>query len=80
MVTIADSLLQGLSQRPDKEELVAKNILPETNVAPAIQAHQKELEKHMRADSLDKKLQARPTQGELVKEGILKGECPLLSC
>ena len=48
------------------------NILPESNAAPGIQGQQKELEKHMRADSLEQKLQKRPTMDELVKEGILE--------
>ncbi|KXT04273.1 hypothetical protein AC578_7896 [Pseudocercospora eumusae] len=65
---------QGLSHRSDKETLIAKNILPESTAAPAIQAQQKELEHHMRADSLEKALKDRPTQDQLVKEGILKDE------
>lgn len=50
-----------------------KNVLLDSNAAPAIQEQQKELEKHMRADSLEKKLQHRPEKEELIKEGILKG-------
>ena len=48
------------------------NILPNSTAAPALQGHQKELEKHMRADSLEHKLQNRPKPEELVKEGILE--------
>lgn len=48
------------------------NILPDTSAAPAIQAQQKELQKHMRMDSLEHKLAQRPTAEELVKEGILE--------
>ena len=50
------------------------NILPDSTAAPAIQGQQKELEKHMRADSLNEKLQHRPNPAELVKEGILQDE------
>lgn len=47
------------------------NILPDSTAAPAIQGQQKELEKHMRADSLEQKLLQRPKPEELMKEGIL---------
>ena len=50
------------------------NILPDSTAAPALQGQQKELEKHMRADSLEQKLQQRPKVDELVKEGILSPE------
>lgn len=72
--------LQGLSHRPEKESLVQRNILPESTAAPSIQGQQKELEKHMRADSLEKHLQARPDKEALLKGGILKGMslCTLL--
>ena len=54
------------------------NILPDSNAAPAIQGQQKELAKHMRADSLEQKIQHRPKPDELVKEGILtEDENPL---
>lgn len=48
------------------------NILPDSTAAPAIIGHQKELEKHMRADSLNEKIAHRPTPAELIKEGVLK--------
>lgn len=51
---------------------ITGNILPESNAAPGIQANQKSLEKNMRADNLDQKLQRRPTAEQLVKEGILE--------
>lgn len=47
------------------------NILPDSNAAPALQGHQKELEKHMRADSLEEKMKHRPKPEDLIKEGIL---------
>jgi hypothetical protein len=48
------------------------NILPQSTAAPAIQGQQKELEKHMRADSLNEKLANRPTPEELLKQGVLE--------
>jgi RPEL repeat protein len=54
--------------------LIIGNILPDTNAAPALQAHQKELEKHMRRDSLENKLQKRPKPEDLVREGILEAD------
>ena len=54
------------------------NILPDSTAAPGILAQQKSLDRHMRADSLEQKLQARPKPDELVKEGILEeNENPL---
>jgi hypothetical protein len=48
------------------------NILPDSNAAPALQANQRALDKKMRADSLDQKIQHRPKPEDLVKEGILE--------
>ena len=50
------------------------NILPDSTAAPALQGHQRELEKHMRADSLEHKIQQRPKAEDLIKEGILVHE------
>jgi len=47
------------------------NILPNSTAAPSLQEKQRELAKHMRADSLEQKIQQRPKPEELVKEGIL---------
>jgi hypothetical protein len=71
---ITDNLKKGMEHRPDRDELVARNVLPDSNAAPALQAHQKELERHMRADSLEKKLHNRPKPDELVKGGILEAD------
>lgn len=49
------------------------NILSSSTAAPALQAQQKELAKHMRQNSLEKQLQARPDAQTLVEQGILKG-------
>ncbi len=53
---------------------ISGNILPISKAAPALQGQQKELEKHMRADSLEQKIQQRPKPEELVKEGILEAD------
>ncbi|RMZ09316.1 hypothetical protein D0862_03660 [Hortaea werneckii] len=64
---------EGLAHRPEKEELVERNILAGGPAAPALQEKQRELEKHMRADSLEKSLSNRPKPEDLIKEGILNG-------
>lgn len=48
------------------------NILSDSTAAPSLQANQRELEKHMRADSLEQKIQNRPKPEDLIKEGILE--------
>lgn len=53
---------------------ITGNILPDSTAAPALQGHQKDLEKHMRADSLENKLQNRPKPDELVSQGILNAD------
>lgn len=50
----------------------AGNILPDSTAAPALQGHQRELERHMRANSLEKHLQNRPNVEELMQKGILE--------
>ncbi|CCF37005.1 hypothetical protein CH063_08438 [Colletotrichum higginsianum] len=67
-----NSLENHLQHRPNRAELIEKNILPASNAAPSLIAHQKELEKHMRADSLNDKISHRPAPEELIKEGVLK--------
>jgi hypothetical protein len=69
-----DNLKKGLNARPERTELIDRNILPASTAAPALQTHQKELDMHMRADSLEKGLQSRPSPEELVKKGILDAE------
>lgn len=55
----------------------AGNILPSTTAAPALQAQARELEKHMRADSLEQKIGNRPQPEVLIAQGILEeGEDP----
>ncbi|KAK3904592.1 hypothetical protein C8A05DRAFT_13568 [Staphylotrichum tortipilum] len=66
-----NSLEYHLGHRPDRQELVDRNILPASTAAPGLQAHQKELEKHMRADSLNEKIAHRPSPEALLREGVL---------
>ncbi|KAI1264878.1 hypothetical protein F5Y18DRAFT_388729 [Xylariaceae sp. FL1019] len=65
------SLEQHLKGRPDRSELVDKNILPSSTAAPSLQEKQKELEKHMRADTLNEKISHRPSPEDVVKTGVL---------
>ncbi|KAK4195250.1 hypothetical protein QBC40DRAFT_289327 [Triangularia verruculosa] len=66
-----NSLEQHLARRPDRQELVKKNILPASTAAPAILAQQKELAKHMRADSLNEKIAHRPAPETVLEKHIL---------
>ncbi|KAH7321392.1 hypothetical protein B0I35DRAFT_213695 [Stachybotrys elegans] len=66
-----NSLENHLMHRPDRAELIEKNILPASTAAPSLQAQQRELEKHMLEDKLNDKISHRPTPEELIKEGVL---------
>ncbi|KAK4900269.1 hypothetical protein LTR27_002493 [Elasticomyces elasticus] len=72
--TLQDNLKRGLAKRPEKGDLVEKNILPDSTAAPSLQENQKKLAKHMRADSIEKHLQGRPKQEDLIREGILHAD------
>ncbi|KAF8514153.1 hypothetical protein JB92DRAFT_2719856, partial [Gautieria morchelliformis] len=65
-------LERKLSLRPEKKDLVERNILKGI-VAPALQAAQADLQRSQLEDKLDQALQQRPNAEELVKGGILKG-------
>ncbi|EJD02987.1 uncharacterized protein FOMMEDRAFT_44663, partial [Fomitiporia mediterranea MF3/22] len=65
------NLEKQLAKRPEKSELVEKNILKDDRVAPALQAAREQLEKSKLQDKLGQALQHRPKPEELVKEGIL---------
>jgi len=67
-------LERQLSLRPEKKELVDRNILKDSSVAPALQAAQAELQRSQLEDKLDQALQQRPAAEELVKDGILKAD------
>ncbi|RYO93702.1 hypothetical protein DL766_004760 [Monosporascus sp. MC13-8B] len=66
-----NSLEEQLKHRPERSELIDKNILPHSTAAPSLQERQRELEKHMRADSLNEKISHRPSPEKLMKEGVL---------
>ena len=48
------------------------NILASSTVAPGIQGQQKDLDKSLRKDSLEQKLQNRPSPEGLIEKGILE--------
>ncbi|KAI0745480.1 hypothetical protein C8Q76DRAFT_703796 [Earliella scabrosa] len=67
----AQRLEKNLAHRPDKHELIERNILKDDSVAPALQAAKEKLQRSQLEDKLEHALQARPKPEELVKEGIL---------
>jgi len=68
-------LEKRLSGRPDKNELVERNILKDDrSVAPRLIAAREKLERSRLEDKLDHALQQRPKPDELVKSGILTEE------
>lgn len=73
---LVESILNHLLTLPVRRLILRllENILPDSTAAPSIQGQQRELAKHMRADSLEQKLQQRPKPDELVKEGILNAD------
>merc|ERR1712000_703574 len=54
-----NSLEDHLKHRPERAELIEKNILPASTAAPGLLAHQKELQKHMLEDKLNDKISRR---------------------
>ncbi|KAF9923478.1 hypothetical protein FBU30_006485 [Linnemannia zychae] len=60
-----------LQERPPPKELVEKNILKDTKVAPALQQHAEELKKSQLEDTLNSKLEHRPPASELIDHNIL---------
>ncbi|GJN70559.1 RPEL repeat protein [Purpureocillium lilacinum] len=66
-----NSLENHLMHRPNRSELVEKNILPESSAAPGLLAHQRELERSMLEDKLNDKISHRPDPEALVKGGVL---------
>ncbi|KAF7559089.1 hypothetical protein G7046_g5056 [Stylonectria norvegica] len=69
-----NSLENHLQHRPERDQLVEKNILPASNAAPGLQAQQKELQKHMLEDKLNDKISHRPDPEELIKDGVLRDD------
>ncbi|KAL6877002.1 hypothetical protein J3F83DRAFT_727787 [Trichoderma novae-zelandiae] len=66
-----NSLSNYLKHRPERSELVEKNILPDSTAAPGLIASQKELQKHMLEDKLNDKISHRPSPDSLLKDGVL---------
>ncbi|EIM20649.1 hypothetical protein WALSEDRAFT_69577 [Wallemia mellicola CBS 633.66] len=65
--------LEGfINVRPSKEELVERNILKDSQIAPSLLSKQMELERHQLEDNLDHAVSHRPTAEELQARGILK--------
>ncbi|KAH8119386.1 hypothetical protein DFH11DRAFT_1564717 [Phellopilus nigrolimitatus] len=70
---------EQLSRRPEKNDLVERNILKDDRVAPALQAAREQLERSQLQDRMEHALLHRPKPEELVKEGILQpNEAPIL--
>jgi len=69
------NLEKRLSARPDKQELVNRNVLKDDKgVAPRLIAAKEQLERSQLEDKLDHALQQRPKAEKLVKEGILTAD------
>jgi hypothetical protein len=60
-----------LKNRSDAKELQEKNILKGSNVAPALQAAQIELQKAQLEDKLEGRLDRRPERDDLERRGIV---------
>ncbi|KAL1743052.1 hypothetical protein HDZ31DRAFT_83687 [Schizophyllum fasciatum] len=70
-----DSLEKQLNQRPERSELVERNILKDDKgVAPALVANMERLKRSQLEDKLEHALQHRPKPDELVKGGILQDD------
>ncbi|KAF5389407.1 hypothetical protein D9757_004316 [Collybiopsis confluens] len=71
-------LEKHLTQRPEKTDLVERNILKDDKgIAPGLVAAKEKLQRSQLEDKLGQALQQRPKPEELVKEGILfEGEVP----
>ncbi|GLB37222.1 putative RPEL repeat [Lyophyllum shimeji] len=65
-------LEKRLAERPDKKELIERNVLKDDKgVAPRLIAAREKLERSQLEDKLDHALQQRPKAEELVRGGIL---------
>ncbi|KAJ2423928.1 hypothetical protein GGF41_002948, partial [Coemansia sp. RSA 2531] len=69
---VIDNLAKKIERRPTREELENHHVLLKTNVAPALQAKQVELERNRLEDRLEHMLENRPTREELVDHNVLK--------
>ncbi|KAG7090835.1 hypothetical protein E1B28_009917 [Marasmius oreades] len=68
-------LEKHLNERPDKRDLVYRNIMKEDQgIAPGLVQAKIQLQRSQLEDKLDHALQQRPKPEELVKEGILHAD------
>ncbi|KAJ6593761.1 hypothetical protein B0H19DRAFT_919077, partial [Mycena capillaripes] len=77
----SQQLEDKLANRPDKAELIERNILkgmfaPSLGLAPALIAAKEKLQRSQLEDQLAKAVASRPPREELEKSGILKGAYP----
>ncbi|TFL01537.1 hypothetical protein BDV98DRAFT_567116 [Pterulicium gracile] len=66
------ALEKRLHDRPDKGELIGRNILKDDSMAPSLIAAAERLKRSQLENKLGHAIQQRPKPEELVKEGILK--------
>ncbi|GJE94891.1 RPEL repeat protein [Phanerochaete sordida] len=71
-VQTVESLEKRLNQRPEKKDLVDRNILKDDKVAPSLQAAKEKLERSQLEDKLGHALVQRPKREELEQQGILQ--------
>ncbi|KAK1224224.1 hypothetical protein PQX77_012881 [Marasmius sp. AFHP31] len=70
-----DKLEKRISERPDKQDLVERNILKDDRgIAPGLVQAKIQLQRSQLEDKLDHALQQRPKPEELIKEGILHAD------
>ncbi|KAL0580347.1 hypothetical protein V5O48_001684 [Marasmius crinis-equi] len=70
-----EKLEKRISERPDKKDLVDRNILKDDKgIAPALVQAKIQLQRSQLEDKLDHALQQRPKPEELVKDGILHAD------
>jgi len=69
-----DKLDKAIGHRPEKQDLVDRNILKDDRVAPALQAAKEQLQRAQLEDKIDQGLLTRPKADDLIKKGILQAE------
>jgi len=68
----AQALERGLENRPDRDELIERNVMKEATVAPNLQAAKDRLEKEQIANNLKEGLKKRKRKEELVEAGVMR--------
>ncbi|KAF8548742.1 hypothetical protein OG21DRAFT_1470893 [Imleria badia] len=68
------ALERRLSNRPEKEELMDRNILKDDSVAPALQAARDKLQRSQLEDNLSHAIKQRPRPEELVDRGVISSD------